>query len=303
VPQVAATNGGNTTFFVSDTPADADTLPNFFGTSAAAPHAAAIAALVLQAKGGPRSVSPDRMRDRLENSAFPHDLDQQFASARDDGLTITAAGDQGNENYFTPGAMDDTRFFTVRYDGSSSIKRLTFDGSTADPTGLPGPGSRSAGIVFDPRPFVGPPFDDELGLFDQGFPFTIGATRGGLRSSDVSVSFAKPRVGNANSHQFQRMTLSFRRDSLSRGDGLSFGIDRDEAVTPYPEAREGNGADVLGGAVLFPEGTVLTSGMGYTAELSNGHVIRGQLRNRIGSGWTPVDGYGYINAERAVEGR
>jgi hypothetical protein len=169
VPQVAATNGGNTTFFVSDTPADPDTQPNFFGTSAAAPHAAAIGALVLQSRGGPRSLSPERLRERLQDSAFPHDLDQQFATGSQDGLTITAAGDQGNENATTPGAMDDTGFFTVRYSGKASIERLTFDGATADPTGLPGPGGNSAGIVFDPRPFVGIPFaDDDPGLFAQG---------------------------------------------------------------------------------------------------------------------------------------
>ena len=304
VPQVAATNGGNTTFFVADTPADPDTQPNFFGTSAAAPHAAAIGALVLQSRGGARSLSPDRLRDRLEDSAFPHDLDQQFASDSEDGLTIVAEGDQGNENATTPGAMDDTRFFTVRYDGKASVKSLTFDGATADPSGLPGPGGRSAGIVFDPRPFTGAAFPPATpNLFAQGFPFTIGATRGGLRASDVSASFSRPGVGSATADQFQRMTLSFKRDALSRGSGLQFGIDRDEAVTFYPEAREGNGADVLGGITLFPEGTVLSSGLSYTAELSNGRTIRGQLRNRIGQGWTPVDGHGFINAERAVEGR
>jgi hypothetical protein len=30
-------------------------------------------------------------------------------------------------------------------------------------------------------------------------------------------------------------------------------------------------------------------------------VLRGQLANRIGAGWTPVDGYGYLNAELAVD--
>ena len=74
-------------------------------------------------------------------------------------------------------------------------------------------------------------------------------------------------------------------------------------MTFYPEAREGNGADVLGGITLFPEGRVLTSGLSYTAELPNGRTIRGQLHNRIGRGWTPLDGYGFINAKRAVEGR
>jgi subtilisin family serine protease len=59
-----------TTFFTADSTLDRDTQPNFFGTSAAAPHAAAIAALARQARG---RLSPDAMRALLERSAFPHD--------------------------------------------------------------------------------------------------------------------------------------------------------------------------------------------------------------------------------------
>lgn len=47
-PSLVGVDGGNTSFFLFDSGLDPDTYPNFFGTSASAPHVAAIAALVLQ---------------------------------------------------------------------------------------------------------------------------------------------------------------------------------------------------------------------------------------------------------------
>lgn len=63
-PEIVAPDGTNTTFFGSDS--DGDGFPNFFGTSAAAPHAAAAAALMLEANS---ILSPQMVYDILEFGA------------------------------------------------------------------------------------------------------------------------------------------------------------------------------------------------------------------------------------------
>ncbi len=296
-PQVAATDGGNTTFFSTDSALDPDTQRNFFGTSAAAPHAAAIAAPVLQASGGPKSISPDAMRSLLQRSTFDHDLDVYHAEGSSKGLTITANGEQGHERrdtrpeWTTPGAMENPDLFTVKYDGPGSITSLTLDGIGANPTGL-GFGPLSAGLVFDPRPFAGMPALNNPPFWQQGFPFTA--------PPGVTAKFSLPGIGDANSQQYERMMVSFPSGSLAGGRSVAFGVDRDEAVTAYGIAMDGNSADALGQGVLFPSGQTVGAGMIFSARTSTGRLIVGTIRNRIGSGWTPVDGYRYINAEDAV---
>ncbi len=41
----------------------------------------------------------------------------------------------------------------------------------------------------------------------------------------------------------------------------------------------------------------------FVGELTNGKKIVGTMRNDLGYGFTPVDGYGLVNAEKAVLGR
>lgn len=66
-PEIVAVDGTNTTFFGSDIAEDADAFPNFFGTSAAAPHAAAVAALLNEAAGG---LSPADLYSALQDTAI-----------------------------------------------------------------------------------------------------------------------------------------------------------------------------------------------------------------------------------------
>ena len=135
-------------------------------------------------------------------------------------------------------------------------------------------------MVFDKRKFTGePPFRN------QGFPFTVGSTTGGLTKGAVSATFSGTGAGDSTTGQFSRMKLSFASGGLKSGQGLGFGIDRDLAVSGFGGANEGNGADELGGATLLPSGQVKANGMKFVATLANGQTDHGlhdqQDRRRV----------------------
>lgn len=75
-PEFTAPDGGNTTFFGTDSTRDTDRFPNFFGTSAAAPHAAGVAALLREAVP---TLTPDQITTRLKGTAI--DILQRDTSA------------------------------------------------------------------------------------------------------------------------------------------------------------------------------------------------------------------------------
>ena len=87
-PEIAAPDGVDTTFFGSPG-VPGDPHPLFFGTSAAAPHAAAVGALLIEAAGGPGQLSPDKLKTLLEQTTQqPHQLTAGAVSA-----TLTSGAD------------------------------------------------------------------------------------------------------------------------------------------------------------------------------------------------------------------
>jgi len=77
-PDYVGPDGGNTTFFFSDY--EPDGFPNFFGTSASAPHVAAVAALMLQADP---TLEPSAIRTILQETAA--DMDDPITPSFDTG--------------------------------------------------------------------------------------------------------------------------------------------------------------------------------------------------------------------------
>lgn len=288
-PEMAAMDGGNTTFFTSDTNRDLDTYPNFFGTSAAAPTAASIAALVLQAKGGPGSVTPAQMRTMLQRSAFPHDLDpysskaQAIATNRGK-VTITLDGDNSAT------ARTDPNAFSISYTGPSSITSITFDATNANPGGGNVTVASTPGLVFDTR--------------SAGQPFVVGSGSVGLSSANVTATSLNQAPSPSVTGQFFGLKLDFTSGSFTGGKTLRFGVGRatyrSAFAPPTGDSRAANSADLAGSLTRLPEGTLASGGIAFTGTLADGSTFSGTLVNRIGTGWTFLDGWGFINAQSAV---
>ncbi len=52
--------------------------------------------------------------------------------------------------------------------------------------------------------------------------------------------------------------------------------------------------------MLIPEGTIISDGMRFSGTLADGSTFDGVIRNRIGAGFSQLDGFGFVNAEAAV---
>ena len=86
-PNIVGPDGVNTSFFDpfgnGDIPQDADSYPNFFGTSAATPHAAGAAALMIDAERL-HNITPDQIKGILSATAI--DMDNIYTDGFDKGF-------------------------------------------------------------------------------------------------------------------------------------------------------------------------------------------------------------------------
>ena len=109
-PEIVAPDGGNTTFFYPGSDYEPDGFPNFFGTSAAAPHAAGVAALLLDRDP---TLTPDGIYNALQDSAldmnspgFDYDSGYGLIQAETALASLDTDGDGVlNSNDLCPGTL------------------------------------------------------------------------------------------------------------------------------------------------------------------------------------------------------
>jgi len=310
-PGVAAADNANTSFFGGDDVGDIDLFPNFSGTSAAAPHAAAIAALVLERNGGPGSVTPAQMTQLLHQAAYPHDLDPNFSSKKvpvSDGgsVRITINTDLG----LNPSSgVNNLNTFIVSYNGPSAISTLVFNPEgTAATAGNTSGGNNGLDNGASQNPYFSNVYPG-LVFEPNTKAFTMGDSVG-LGTGDAVPAFSNQAPLPSVAGQWWTMALSFPNNNFTSGNELHFtvghgpqhnrqvtnGIGPDGGATSTSFVM----ADLFGGELLLPDGELLRHGMTFSGTTTGGGTFSGTLQNKNGAGYSKTDGFGFINAEAAV---
>ncbi len=285
-PVLSAVNGASTSFFppVSATSGTApappgptnpspydfngDGYPNFFGTSAAAPHAAAVAAIVLGvANANSMTLTPADVRALLTSTTqSPTDQTPNYAVGTAGNTTIVASG------Y----ARTDNNAYTVSYSGAAgtTLSQITidlstigvhFDTTTAIPTDTSTTATATGVVVSAFNGTTTPP----------GFPaptvasYTVTTGSGGTASSLLTINF----------------------NNFSPGATLKFGIGRrNDGVNIFAQLSE-----VLGGQTPSSPGALVSSTESATVTPFTGRFV-----NTFQQKWNYKTGYGLISAQAAV---
>jgi len=248
-PDLAAVDANNTTFFGQNnaTPSldgEDDGFPNFFGTSAAAPNAAAVAALLLQYSDG---VTPADLQNVLEMTAT--DVTGDRAAVGDDDVTGAGLID-----------ADDTDGALAEFPAADAVL------ATATPiqTGTPGVALDGSGssdnimvtgfawtqlsgtmVTLNNANTDSPTFDAPSASDDLAFKLSVSDADGLTHADTVTVEIDAPPVADAGPPQQvatnATVTLDARgssddRDPLtydwSQTSGTTVALDNDTAEQP-----------------------------------------------------------------------
>jgi hypothetical protein len=257
----------------------------------------------------------------LQTTAFPHDLDPYFSSGTaqtDNGGHIAIRVVSDNSRNTSTGSHD-SNSWSISYTGPGHLTNVTFNPQATPQTGGNPTGGNFNG--FTPADYL----DTTKYRYTPGMVFTSAFSFGnesvGLTVGDVTPSRSNPAPfpsnpspGNPTQHEWT-LSLDFPNKNFTTGKVLRFNNGRSQwqdatvpqGMTTTVLVRKGDySADILGDGVLIPEdptGSNVGPGMTFSGTVNDGvknYPFTGKLTNRIGHGYSPLDGFGFINAEAAV---
>ena len=230
-------------------------------------------------------------------------------------MTISISSD--NEANLGTG-RNDPNSFTISYVGPGNLTSFTFNPSGSDATAggtVSGRNGLTSSTASAATPQEG--YSTPNTYFNTVTPgvyfsttlkaFTIGSgSSAGFTTTNTTLALTNVPVAPApQTSTGKTATITFAGGNFSGGNVFRFtvgrGLQRGSNVTATNGAVSNNySADIFGGGVLLPEGTGDGNGMTFSATTSDGGTFTGRIVNRIGSGWSKVDGFGFINAEAAI---